>query len=74
MITRDFLSQQKAQNTIHSEISYTLYTHFVQKNLSADGQITALEKARQWAEEELGIYCNFIFDISKEKKGGNVNF
>lgn len=74
MITQDFLSQQKAQNTIYSEISYTLYTHFVQKNLSADGQITALEKGRQWAEEELGIYCNFIFDISKENKGGNVNF
>lgn len=64
-IAREFLKNQKEQNIIYTEITYTPYTHYIQYNIPIADQIAALGNARKWAEEKLDISCNFIFDISR---------
>ncbi|MCP4180546.1 MAG: adenosine deaminase [bacterium] len=65
MITKDFLRNQKKQNIIYTEITYTPYTHYMQKGISFKDQIEALCKAKIWAEKHLNIFSNFIFVISR---------
>ena len=65
-ITREFLKGQKKQNIIYTEITYTPYTHYIQKNLSFSEQLAALEQARKWGRETLGIECRFIMDICRD--------
>jgi len=65
MITREFLRGQAQQNIIYSEITYTAYTHYLQKSISFADQIGALERAKNWGEKELAISCNFILDIAR---------
>ncbi|HJO94451.1 MAG TPA: adenosine deaminase [Victivallales bacterium] len=65
MIAKDFLINQKKQNIIYTEITYTPYTHYTQKGISFDKQIEALNKAKLWGEKHLNIFCNFIFVISR---------
>ncbi len=66
LIAREFLQGQFEQNIVYTEITYTAYTHCIQKKISFDDQLVALNKARKWAEDELGIYCNFIIDIPRQ--------
>jgi len=65
LVAKEFLLGQKEQNIIYTEITFTPYTHYIQKGITFAEQLSALERARAWGEEQLGVYCNFIFDISR---------
>lgn len=65
LITREFLVGQAAQNIRYSEVTYTPYTHYTQKGISIDDQLTAINRARDWAEAELGVSMNLVLDIAR---------
>jgi adenosine deaminase len=65
-IGKEFLVGQAAQNIRYSEVTYTAYTHFKQKNIPIPDQIAALMHASDWAEQELGVKMRLIIDISRE--------
>ncbi|KAI9013569.1 adenosine deaminase [Hyaloraphidium curvatum] len=66
LLGRDFLKQQARQNIWYSEVTFTPYTHWHQKRIPFAEQLEALNRARRWAETELGVTMRFIFDISRE--------
>ena len=66
MIAREFLMGQAAQNILYSEVTYTPYTHYRQAGLRCADQLAALDRARRWAQRELGVSMNLILDISRE--------
>ncbi len=66
LITMEFLKDQKRQNIIYTEVTYTPYTHYTQKGLPFSDQLSAFEKARKRGLNELGIDCRFIMDINRE--------
>jgi len=66
LLAREFLAGQAAQNIRYTEATYTPYTHYKQKKLSFDDQLGALNRARVWAEAELGVTMGVIMDIARE--------
>ncbi len=66
LLTREFLGGQAAQNIRYSEVTYTAYTHYLQKGISFDDQLAAINRARAWADSELGVRMNLIVDIPRE--------
>ncbi|MFN8374133.1 MAG: adenosine deaminase [Anaerolineae bacterium] len=64
-MAREFLKGQAAQNIRYSEVTYTPYTHYMQKGLAFAEQLAALNRARAWAEAELGVTMRLITDISR---------
>jgi len=69
-ISREFLRNQKRQNVLYSEVVFTPYNHYLQKGLDFHQQMGALERARAWGRDVLGIKCNYIMDISREVDAG----
>ncbi len=65
LIAREFLKGQAAQNIIYSEVTYTPYTHYLQKGLSFSEQLAAINRARKWAEQELDVTMNMIIDMNR---------
>jgi adenosine deaminase len=65
MLTREFLQGQAAQNIRYSEVTYTPYTHYQQKGLAFDDQLAAINRARAWAETELGVTMGLVIDIAR---------
>lgn len=65
LLAREFLRGQAAQNIRYSEVTYTALTHWLQKGLSFDDQLTALNRARRWAEAELGVTMGLVIDIPR---------
>lgn len=65
-LARDFLRGQAAQNVLYTEITYTPYTHYQQKGMPFAEQLAALNRARRWAEAELGVTMRYIFDINRD--------
>jgi adenosine deaminase len=66
LLAREFLVGQAAQNIRYSEVTYTPYTHYRQKALPFDEQLDALNRAKAWAESELGVSMGVITDIPRE--------
>jgi adenosine deaminase len=66
LVAREFLKGQAAQRILYSEVTYTAYTHYKQKGIPFDDQLAALNRARTWGEEALGIHMGLIIDISRE--------
>jgi len=66
-ILREFLKGQKEQNIIYSEITYTAYAHYLQHSIKIEDQIAALNRAKEWGISELGVDCNFILDIPRDR-------
>jgi adenosine deaminase len=66
LVAREFLKGQAAQHILYSEVTYTAYTHYAQKGIPFDDQLAALNRARSWGEEALGIRMGLIIDISRE--------
>ena len=64
-IAREFLLGQARQNVRHSEVTFTAYTHYLQKGLSFDEQLAALNRARAWGEEEHGVTMRYVIDIPR---------
>lgn len=65
LVAREFLKGQAAQNIRHSEVTYTPFTHYMQKRLLFEDQLAAINRARAWAEAELGVTMGIITDISR---------
>lgn len=65
MLTREFLQGQAAQNIRYSEVTCTPYTHYQQKGLPFADQLAAINRARAWAEAELGVTMGLVIDIAR---------
>src|SRR5262249_6275579 len=65
LIAREFLLGQAAQNIIYSEVTYTPYTHYLQKGISFADQLAAINRARTWAKQELGVEMRLIIDMDR---------
>lgn len=66
LVAREFLQERAAQNIRYTEVTYTPYTHVVQKGISFQEQFAALRRARAWGREALGVTMNLILDIARE--------
>jgi adenosine deaminase len=66
LIAREFLQGQADQNIRYTEATYTAYTIYQYCGISFDDQFAALNRARLWAEETLGVTMNLIVDIARE--------
>jgi adenosine deaminase len=65
LIAREFLAGQATQNIRYSEVTYTAFTHYATKHLSFADQLAALNRARTWAEAELGVSMGLVIDIER---------
>lgn len=65
LIAREFLAGQAEQNIVYSEVTYTAWTHYIRKGMAFEDQLAALNRARKWAEAELGVSMNLIIDIPR---------
>jgi adenosine deaminase len=66
LIAREFLVHQAAQNIRYSEVTYTPFTHYRLKGLTFAQQLAALNRARAWAEAELGVTMRFVLDFARK--------
>jgi adenosine deaminase len=66
LIAREFLKGQAAQNILYSEVTYTAYTHWLQKGLPFEDQLAALNRARAWGEGALDTQMRLIIDIPRQ--------
>jgi len=64
-IARDFLAGQARQNILHTEFTYTAWTHYARAGWRFADQLAALNVARRWAERELGITSGIVIDIPR---------
>lgn len=63
LIAREFLEGQKAQNVLHSEVTYTASTIEKYNGIPWEDQLAALRRAIKYGEEELGVSMRLILDI-----------
>ena len=63
LIMREFLEGQKAQNILHSEVTFTASTVEKYAGIPWKEQNAALLRAIRWGEAELGITSGLILDI-----------
>ena len=66
LITRDFLVEQGKQNIFYSEVTFTPYNQLRNTGLEFHEQMDAVNRARKWGEEELGVSMAVIVDIPRE--------
>jgi adenosine deaminase len=67
LVAREFLEDQAAQNIVYTEITFTAYgNHFI-RGIPFPEQLAALNRARIWAEANLGITNRIILDIPRER-------
>jgi aminodeoxyfutalosine deaminase len=67
LITREFLLGQKAQNVLHSEVTYTPFPIYRDRQISFSEQLAAINRAKTWAEKELGISMSLTIDMPREQ-------
>ncbi len=65
LLTREFLIGQAEQHILYSEVTYTAYTHFQQHRIAFVDQLAAINRARRWAERELGVSMGIVLDIAR---------
>lgn len=63
--TREFLTGQAAQKIIYTELTYTPS----RGRMNFSEQLDAINRARAWASETLGIKMNTVIDIPREDVG-----
>lgn len=63
LILREFLEGQKAQNVLHTEVTYTASTVEKYAHIPWKDQHAALLRALRYGEEELGVTGGLILDI-----------
>ncbi len=65
-IAREFLRGQGAQRILHSEVTFTPYTHYsTNRRIPFEDQLAALSRARAWAASELDINVGWVLDIAR---------
>jgi len=65
LIVREFLIGQAEQNILYSEVTFTPYNQYMNNRLGFYEQIDAVNRARAWAEDELGVRMGIIMDIPR---------
>ncbi|MCP4536830.1 MAG: adenosine deaminase [Chloroflexi bacterium] len=65
LIAREFLIGQAEQNIVYSEVTFTPYNQYLTNQLDYRTQLDAINRARTWAEKELGIRMGMIMDIPR---------
>lgn len=65
LVAREFLAGQAAQHITYSEVTWTAFTHYHFKGLAFCDQLAALNRARVWAEREVGTTMRYIIDIPR---------
>lgn len=65
LIAREFLAGQAAQNIRYSEVTFTPHNQYSLNGLGFHAQIDAVNRARAWAEAELGVRMGIIMDIPR---------
>lgn len=66
LITREFLLGQAEQNIVYSEVTFTAYNQYLKNGLGFHEQMDAVNRARDWAEKELGVKMSVIMDIPRQ--------
>lgn len=61
LATREFIQNQADQNIRYTEVTYT-----PSRTQPFDEQIDAINRARQWGQQELGVLVNVVIDIPRE--------
>lgn len=64
-ITREFLAGQAAQNIRYTEFTHTPWLHYQQRGMTFEDQLAAMNRARLWAERELGVRSGIVIDIPR---------
>lgn len=64
LVAREFLIGQAAQNIRYTEVIYTPFTH--RAHVPFLDQLAAINRARAWAEVELGVRMNLVMDVSRD--------
>ncbi len=64
-LTREFLAGQAAQNIRYTEFTFTPHIHYKLAGINGHDQLAALNRAREWAEREMGVKSGIILDISR---------
>jgi adenosine deaminase len=67
LITREFLLDQKAQNILHSEVTYTPFPLYRDRRIPFSEQLAAINRARAWGENELGVSMTLTIDMPREQ-------
>ena len=65
LIAREFLIGQAEQNILYSEVTFTPFNQYANNRLGFHEQIDAVNRARTWAEKELGVRMGIIMDIPR---------
>ena len=65
LIAREFLIGQAEQNIRYSEVTFTAYNQYANNGLGFHEQLAAINRARTWAEQELGVRMGMIMDIPR---------
>lgn len=65
LITREFLKGQAEQHVLYSEVTHTAFTLWQQSNLSFEDQLAAINRARAWGQQELGVDMGVVLDIPR---------
>lgn len=66
LIAREFLQGQADQNILYTEATYTAETIFRHNGIPMDEQLAAINRARAWAAETLGVDMALVVDIVRE--------
>jgi adenosine deaminase len=64
LIAREFLANQAAQHILYNEVTYTGYAQY-KNGIPFPDQLAALNRARAWAEAELGVTMGLVIDIAR---------
>jgi adenosine deaminase len=65
LIAREFLIGQAAQNILHSEVTYTGFVQSQCQGIPYHQQLAAINRAKAWAEIELGVSLGVVVDIPR---------
>ncbi|MBN1305691.1 MAG: adenosine deaminase [Anaerolineales bacterium] len=65
LITREFLQEQARQNILYTEATFTPYNQYMNCQLDFQPQMEAVNRARRWGYQELGVQMNVIMDIPR---------
>ena len=65
LIAREFLIGQAEQNVVYSEVTFTPFNQYHTNQLGFHEQIDAVNRARAWAEKELGVRMGIVMDIPR---------
>ncbi len=66
LVACEFLAGQAEQNILHSEVTYTPFTQWRYNGIPFADQLAAINRARAWAAEHLGVTMSLTLDIARD--------